>query len=104
MLLLFIICFKNVDCDIYNVLYCLYIECKINLSIYLSNKTALLHSEMNAFPLINHFNKLQMKARNHEKIPIVKTQHVVKIYRLCVWNFLVFKCHLAALRLWRLWA
>jgi len=39
MLLIFIICFKNVDCDIYNVLYCLYIECKINLnlSIYAQN-------------------------------------------------------------------
>ena len=36
MLLLFIICFENVDCDIYNILYCLCIECKINLSIYLS--------------------------------------------------------------------
>ena len=36
MLLLFILCFENVDCDIYNVLYCLYIECKINLSINLS--------------------------------------------------------------------
>jgi len=34
MLLLFI-CFENFDCDIYNVLYCLYIECKINLSIYM---------------------------------------------------------------------
>jgi len=34
MLLLFIICCENVDCDIYNVLYCLYMECKINLSIY----------------------------------------------------------------------
>jgi len=33
MLLLFIICFDNVDCDIYNVFYCLYIECEINLSI-----------------------------------------------------------------------
>ena len=32
MLLLFIICFEHVDCDIYNVLYCLYFECKINLS------------------------------------------------------------------------
>jgi len=35
MLLLFIICFKNVDCDIYNVFYFLYIECEINLSTYL---------------------------------------------------------------------
>jgi len=35
MLLIFIIWFDNVDCDIYNVLYCLYIECKIDLSINL---------------------------------------------------------------------
>jgi len=36
MLLLFIICSDNVDCDtcIYNVFYCLYIECEINISIY----------------------------------------------------------------------
>ena len=37
MLLIFVdlICFENVDCDMYNVFYCLYIECKINLSIQL---------------------------------------------------------------------
>ena len=32
MLFIFIICFENVDCVIYNVFYCLYIECGINLS------------------------------------------------------------------------
>jgi len=37
MLIIFIICFANVNCVIYNVFYCLYIECKINLSIYQSN-------------------------------------------------------------------
>jgi len=32
MLLLSIICCENIDCDIYNVFYCLYIECEINIS------------------------------------------------------------------------
>jgi len=37
MLLIFVdlICFENVDCDMYNVFYCMYIECKINLSKYI---------------------------------------------------------------------
>ena len=54
MLLLFIICCENVDCDIYNVLYCLYIECKINLSIYLTVVTLVCHCQKLAIHLSVH--------------------------------------------------
>jgi len=80
MLLIFIICFENVNCVIYNAFYCLYIECEINLSIYLVFKMNFVrflnvsHSgSILSKVVVNKYmnSRSQFPQKNQENIPCV---------------------------------